>query len=184
MLNLQALNQLNPLWIVRKLDELRWKKDYKFNFSSYSILEIGPYYNPTFSGDNVRYFDVYDRDEILRRAREKGANERDVPACIHFLSPTADLSIVSGTYDIIFASHCIEHQPDLISHLNQVSKLLSDGGVYIVRAPDKRYCFDYYSPPTELSDVIAAFEEKRTIHSLNSILRNRVYKTHNKSVLH
>ncbi len=47
---------------------------------------------------------------------------------IEYLSPTGDLTIVNRRFHAVLSSHCIEHQPDLIRHLQHVAALLDPGG--------------------------------------------------------
>jgi predicted SAM-dependent methyltransferase len=55
-------------------------------------------------------------------------------------------------FDIAFSSHVIEHTLDFIKHLNQVCDILKNNGHYFLFVPDKRYCFDYFSPESTMPD--------------------------------
>ncbi|MFG7489383.1 methyltransferase domain-containing protein [Methylorubrum rhodesianum] len=114
------------------------------------ILEIGPFTKPVIRGPRVKYFDVLDRKGLVERAKSIGFEMNGVVE-IDYVSPIGNLEIVpSCSFDCVFSSHCIEHQPDLIRHLNHVSRILRDGGRYYLIVPDKRYCFDHFleaSPP-------------------------------------
>jgi predicted SAM-dependent methyltransferase len=149
------------------------------------ILEIGPFYTPMQKGDNVKYFDVLDREQLVERAKKLELSYKvdNIPH-IDFVSPTADLTIVDEKFDAIFSSHVIEHQFDLIDHLQKASNLLSDGGKYYLIIPDKRYCFDHYQQTSTIADVIIAHREKRKKHSLKNVLEHRAFLTHNVSVDH
>lgn len=150
------------------------------------ILEVGPYHSPVVRGDNVRYFDIFSTKELKQRAsqdRNPKVTPDTVPD-IHYHDPNGDLSTIPDKFDIIFSSHCLEHQPDLIGHLNQVYGLLNPGGQYFICAPDKRYCFDHYRPTSTLGEVVEAHSEKRTRHSLKSLIDQSAYTTHNDATRH
>jgi hypothetical protein len=148
-----------------------------------SVLEIGPFFRPALRGPNVRYFDVLDRPALVSRAESIGRPTDTIPE-IDFVSPTGDLRVVDQAFDAAFSAHCLEHQPDLVSHLKQVAALLPDGGRYYLIIPDKRYCFDHYLPVTSVADVLDAHERELEVHSLKSIVNGRSMTTHNHCVEH
>jgi len=148
------------------------------------VLEIGPYCQPTIRGPNVRYFEVLDSAGLVARAASLGFHGAVAPY-IDYVSPTGDLSIVEDSaFDFVFSSHCIEHQPDLIRHLNQVARILRPNGRYILIIPDKRYCLDHYIAPSTVADVIQAGHERRITHTLGSIVTESSLLTHNDTERH
>jgi SAM-dependent methyltransferase len=150
---------------------------------SANVLEIGPFCNPLLRGPNVSYFDVLSQDELITRARLIGLDAAEVPY-IDFVSPTSDLSIVNRHFDVVVSSHCLEHQPDLVSHLQDVGRLLRPGGAYFLLVPDKRYCFDHYIPLSSLAEIMIARHERRKAHTLRSVIEHRALITHNDSLRH
>jgi len=148
-----------------------------------STLEIGPFAYPSLSGPSVSYFDVLDQGRLKARARALGMREDLVPR-IEFVSPDGDLSIVDTRFSVVFSSHVIEHQPDLIRHLEQVRNILSTGGYYALVIPDCRYCFDHFISPSNVGEVLQAHEEPRRLHTLASVIEHRALLTHNDPVAH
>ncbi len=148
-----------------------------------SVLEIGPFFNPVLSGSNVSYFDIMNQQGLIDRAKSIGQSFKKVPK-ISFISLTGDLSVVDKKFDAVISSHCIEHQPDLINHLNQVSNILNDGCIYYLIIPDKRYCFDHFIPPTHIANVIQASVDCRRTHTLASVIEHRALTTHNDCIRH
>jgi SAM-dependent methyltransferase len=146
-------------------------------------LEIGPFCSPSLRGPNIRYFDVLDRAGLTQQALRYNFPSPDPPE-IDYVSPTGDLSVVQETFDCVFSSHCIEHQPNLISHLNNVSNVLPDRGRYFLVIPDKRFCFDHFRCETTVAAVIGAHVEARTAHTAKGILEHRLLMTHNDPVRH
>jgi SAM-dependent methyltransferase len=147
-----------------------------------SILEIGPFTNPAITDlPKIKYFDVMDRAGLIDRAKAIGyPYERAV--AIDYVSPTADLSAITETFDVVFSSHCIEHQPDLINHLAHISRILKQGGAYLLVIPDRRYCFDHFIADTTLEKVVAA--RGRKVHTLESVIEHRAHTTHNDVARH
>jgi SAM-dependent methyltransferase len=144
-------------------------------------LEIGPYFHPVVKGPNARYFDVFDTEELKKRADEdpNPIVMSDTVPVMHYWDPHGDISIIPETFVEIFSSHCLEHQPDLVSHFEKVYDLLKPGGRYIAFVPDKRFCFDHFGPYSSVGDVLQAFAEKRTRHTLASLVNLIAGGTHN-----
>lgn len=148
-----------------------------------SVLEIGPFASPTIIGENVKYFDLCDSAELSRRASAAGCVKTLAPH-IHYVSSDGDLSVVTETFSCVFSSHCIEHQPDLVRHLNQVENLLDRSGKYYLVVPDKRYCFDCAFDETSLEEIKQAHEEKRTRHTVQTVVEHRAFVSHNDPLRH
>ena len=146
-------------------------------------LEIGPFCFPVLKGPDVSYFDVLDRDNLIARAGNVGFDPISVPV-IDFVSPSGDLGIVDTTFRSVVSSHCLEHQPDLIGHLQQVERILAPRGRYFALVPDKRYCFDHFIPPSTVAGVIDAHVERRDRHRVQSVIEHRALTTHNDTVRH
>lgn len=142
---------------------------------------MGAFTRPCIRGPHVKYFDVLNREELVKRAEEIGYRFDDAPY-IDFVSPTGDLSVVDKQFAVCFSSHCVEHQPDLIEHFNRVEEILLPGGKYALVIPDKRYCFDHFIPESSIADVLDA--RGRHVHTLGNIVRHRALVTHNDAVRH
>jgi SAM-dependent methyltransferase len=149
-----------------------------------SVLEIGPFDQPIMRGTNVKYFDVMDQQALIARARECGRKQEGCPH-IDYVSDRGDLTVITQEkFDGVISSHCIEHQPDLIRHINQVFTVLRPGGRYYVIVPDKRFVFDYHMPLTRTSEVLAAHAEAREVHTTASIIAHHAETTHNSPLRH
>lgn len=148
-------------------------KDYIATFDS--VLEIGPFNTPLASGKNVRYLDVLDAIQLRQRATTLGLDPSGCPERIHYLG---DIFDIDETFDVVVSSHCIEHQPDLIHHLQGVAKVLRPGGDYLLYVPDKRYCFDHFIPESTVAEAIQAHRERRISHILRSVIEHHALNTH------
>lgn len=149
-----------------------------------SVLEIGPAHNPCFTGPHVKYFDVQDSDGLRERALTHNENPKGTPGKIDYVSPTGDLGIVRETFDAVFSSHAIEHQPDLIKHLVEVDRVLAPGGAYFVICPDKRYCFDRHIPASTIGEVLEAHLTQRQTHRMADFIDAMSMSSHNDPARH
>jgi SAM-dependent methyltransferase len=147
------------------------------------LLEIGPFTRPVFRGPNARYFDVMDRQRLVARAQIQNY-ETDIAVDIDYVSPVGDLSVVTETFDYVLSSHVIEHQPDLIQHLNHVARILRKGGLYYLMVPDKRYCFDHFIDESVIGEVRLAHRDQRRTHCFKSVYEHLVMTTHNNAIDH
>ncbi|WP_422133026.1 hypothetical protein [Endozoicomonas sp. ALD040] len=119
------------------------------------VLEIGPFTTPQLKGDTVSYADVLNTDDLIKRARDIGFSTQDIPI-IDYVIDNLSLSKIATRFECVFSSHNIEHQPDLISHLQEVYNLLSDKGRYYLVVPHCSFCFDATLPPTKISEIFNA----------------------------
>jgi hypothetical protein len=127
-------------------------------------LEIGPLHAPRFPRDRypkVRYVDHAPTEEL----RHKYAT--DAYMADH-LDEIVEVDVVwsggrrlaeaagSKSIDWVFASHVIEHAPDMIGWLHEVGEVLDEGGRLYLAIPDKRLCFDVNRDLTTMADLVDA----------------------------
>ena len=149
------------------------------------ILEIGPGHKPCFTGANVRYFDALSADELrARAARFTDESAERTPEQIHYLLKDTALAGIPETFDIVFSSHAIEHQPDLLSHINTCAGLLNPGGALMAIVPDRRFTFDRTIPASTIGDILEAFTLKRETHRIADIIDAHCLTAHNNPVEH
>jgi SAM-dependent methyltransferase len=148
------------------------------------ILEIGPGYNPVApksAGWNTHVVDHASRDEL--RAKYAGAPVN--VDCIQNVDSIWDdgplhkaiQSDLHGKFDLLIASHVLEHLPDLVGFLASAAILLKPDGAISLAIPDKRYCFDYFKPLSTTGDVLDAFRAQRTRHTFRSNWNHVAYAT-------
>lgn len=151
--------------------------------SDSDALEIGPFCSPLLRGPRAHFFDVLTTVELRARGVQLGIDPANAPN-IDFVSPVGDLSIIDQSFDNVISSHCIEHQPDLVIHLQHVARILRSCGRYFVLVPDKRFCFDALIPESSVAEVLDAHAEQRTVHRLQSVIEHRALTTHNDCKAH
>jgi predicted SAM-dependent methyltransferase len=151
-------------------------------------LEIGPFLNPLIYGNNVKYFDVLDLEHLKERAAKIGYPAvRPVP--IDYVDPTGNLRNIPDkhAFGMVVGSHMLEHQLDIVRHLQAVQDLLKPGGYYAIIVPDKRYCFDHFIPESSIADFLDDYRTMRYFsraHSLKSVIEHRALTTHNDAKKH
>lgn len=137
-------------------------------------LEIGPSHNPIAPkkrGFNVHILDHASAQELRTKYQGHGVNLDNIEDVDYVWAgqPLPELIGRSACYDWIIASHVIEHVPDFVSFLQQCETLLRHDGVLSLVIPDKRYCFDYFSPPTTTGNVLDAWAERRVRPSAGQV---------------
>ena len=145
-------------------------------------LEIGPFCRPLVRGNAVRYLDRLDAAGLRARAIQLGMDPTGCPERIDFLGGIDEVEPAS--FDAVVASHSIEHQPDLVRHLEAVARALTANGRYYLVIPDKRFCFDHFLGESTIADILDAFEEERTVHRLGSVVEHAALVTHNDPARH
>ena len=125
-------------------------------------IEIGPSHDPIApkrEGFRVHVIDHMSREQLRHKFSGPGHpgvvidNIEEVDFVWHG-ERYADLTGRTNFYDWIIGSHLIEHTPDLVRFLEDCDALLKDNGVLSLVIPDKRYCFDRFSPITGLARVV------------------------------
>jgi hypothetical protein len=112
-------------------------------------LEIGALNNPFFEPKlypNLKFIDVFSTEQLKQNYKEHPDVDINTIVNIDYVwKGQKYIELIPDVkFEQVFSSHNIEHQPNLIEYLNNISSVLkSDGLVYIV-IPDKRYCFDHY----------------------------------------
>jgi len=136
------------------------------------ILEIGGGYNPRYL--KSRYRNAFHLDHCnTAELRAKYAAMPEVAHHVHriqevdFVFAGAPIETVIPAdlrFDVIYGSHVLEHQVDLIGHLQSLEKLLAPGGRVIEIIPDYRRCFDVLRYPSVTSDALVVHMKQPPIH--------------------
>jgi len=129
------------------------------------ILELGPSVSPMAprsAGWDVTVIDHATQEELIEKYRnDPNVNVSNIEKVdyvwhggpIHELVPADQL----GSYDVLIASHVIEHLPDPIGFMTSAQKLLHpERGMVALAVPDKRWCFDYLKQVSSTGQFLAA----------------------------
>lgn len=136
------------------------------------ILEIGGGYNPRYlktQNPNVYHLDHCSTDELRAKfaADPNVANRVGNIQPIDFIftgTPIETLMPPGLKFDLIYGSHVLEHQVDLITHLQSLENLLKPGGRVVEMIPDLRTCFDALRYPSVTSDALVVHLKRPAIH--------------------
>ena len=148
-------------------------------------LEIGPLDKPRFakSAYRVRYVDHASRDDLVAKyaADEAMRGHLDDIVDVDFVwSGETTLASAVGEaapFQWVFASHVMEHAPDLIGWMREIGDVLVDGGLLCLAVPDKRLCFDVNRGLTEIGDLVDAH-----LRGLRAPGYRQIYDFHSKIV--
>jgi hypothetical protein len=137
------------------------------NLAGSSILEVGPLYRPFVLKDECDAIYVDHTDTESLRAKYRDDPKFDVATIVDVDAVWGEktlLQCLDGRHvDYVIASHVIEHVPDVITWLSELSSVLKDSGQIRLVIPDKRYTFDFLRQETEFHDLADAYLRKTRI---------------------
>lgn len=129
-------------------------------------LEIGPSFRPLLpksAGYKIQVADHANAEDLRTKYREVPGAAEQIEEVDYVISDTLASAVGPETrFDYIIASHVIEHVPDLIRFLTDCEQILTPNGKLSLAIPDMRFCFDAARSITGASDVIRAFDERKT----------------------
>lgn len=120
------------------------------------ILEIGPLNQPFFSKNefDVYYADIKGTDEVKERYSYLN-DESNIVSIDYVITDTYENTFKDEgiKFDYVFLSHVLEHIPDPISFLLDISTVLSANGKICLLLPDKEFTFDHYRENSSFIDM-------------------------------
>jgi len=163
-----------------------WKEDFTYDrmemlrkglLKSQKIIEIGPLNNPIApkrEGWLAYSIDHASQEELRAKYKVDNSVDPNLIEPVDFVWTTGSLSDAvplehQGTFDVLIASHVIEHFPDLVAFLQAAETLTKADGCVVLAIPDKRVCFDYYRPVSTIGDVMEAHHQQRVRHSRKTL---------------
>lgn len=146
------------------------------------ILEIGPAHNAIFpkrEGFRTRTVDYLDREGLIDRYRDfPNYSPDDIEEVDYVLAPGAAMAdVIEDRFDLVMASHVIEHTTSMIDFLNECTRLLAPGGVLALVVPDHRYCFDRFRERASLSRVVDASYAPPAVHTPGAVIEEKLNAT-------
>jgi SAM-dependent methyltransferase len=138
------------------------------------VLEIGPAHNailPKREGFNTRNVDYLDREGLVDKYRDfKQYNMADIEDVDYVIPAGSSMSdVIEDRFDVVLASHVLEHTTSLVHFVNDCTDLLAEGGVLSLVVPDKRFCFDRFRERSSLGRVIDAYHNPQPVHSRGTL---------------
>lgn len=128
-------------------------------------LELGPLYSPIVlkSEANIYYIDHMSAEGLRKKYKGHPFDVNEIVDVDYVVGGSTLRKILKGEeFDYVIASHVIEHIPDVISWLQDISSVLKIGGILSLVVPDKRYTFDISRDVSRPSEIIGAYLDKQT----------------------
>ena len=159
---------------VRSRLETRREFVFRTSHPGCRILEIGPAHNsilPKRDGYDTRIVDYLDRSGLVEKYRDFRQYSPDSIEDVDYVLPAgAHLSnVIDERFQLVLASHVLEHTISLIDFLNDCSRLLAPGGVVTFVVPDHRYCFDRFRERSSIARVIDTALAPPSVHTIGTL---------------
>lgn len=138
-------------------------------------LEIGLLSKPIVTKEqadgNIRYVDYASAETLREILKDEALIATDAIIDVDLLwGDRTLLDLLAGEQvDYIIASYVIEHVPDMIGWLKELSEVLRDDGMLSLAIPDKRYTFDFIRELTSPRQLILPYLLQRLLLQLASI---------------
>ena len=138
------------------------------------ILEIGPAHNailPKRDGFDAKVVDYLDRAGLVEKYRDfRQYSPEDIEDVDYVLPAGASMSdVIDERFELVLASHVLEHTISLIDFLNDCARLLAPGGVVTLVVPDHRYCFDRFRERSSIGRVIDVAGAPPSVHTIGTL---------------
>lgn len=170
--------QNNTYHVPRSILERRAFVESHVDVSSTKILEIGamdtPLYRPHEA--DIRFLDWYSTSELESFLEGNPRRKADQVVDVDFAIKKKRFSTdVPEKFDLVIASHVIEHIPDVVAWIQEIENVLTPSGRVFLAVPDRRYTFDIVRQETDAVDLIRCYDEDLEIASYYQILRDLYY---------
>lgn len=130
------------------------------NVATMRGLEIGALNNPVITRDMgpVDYVDRASTEDLHKwYAADSAVEVSQIVRVDHVWGEQTLFECVgSQRYDYVVASHVIEHVPDLLGWLSEISAVVVEGGVVAFAVPDKRVTFDIIRRTSSEAEMVEA----------------------------
>ena len=172
--------QGSPMEVTR-LDGTREDKALALVNREMTILEIGPSFRPIAcrsAGWRSYSLDHASQEELREKYRGSHPIENIKPVDFIWRSGALEDTVppeFHGTFDVVIASHVIEHFPDPVGFYLSAAMILKAGGLVSLVVPDKRLTFDFFKPVSVTSDLLNVHAQGRTRHSRKTAFDNLAY---------
>lgn len=120
------------------------------------ILEIGPLQTPLFRKNqaNIYYADIRDTDSIKERFKgDDKVNNNEVIPIDFVIKESYKKTLGDIKFDYIISNNVLEHIPNPISFLLDLSEVLNEKGKVGFLIPDKNYSIDFYRENSSFVDL-------------------------------
>lgn len=121
-------------------------------------IEFGPLNAPLPVGKraNVRYADRYSNEFMLER---HDGIPKDLKPLTYITSLETCEGIPDASQDFIIANHVIEHLENPILAIENMLRILKEGGIVFLAIPDRRYTFDFDRELTTFEHLLRDYQD-------------------------
>ena len=140
-------------------------------------LEIGPLTNPIVTPQDlndlgeIHYLDHLSTQDLKNKYADDKSVEVEKIVDVDFVCSDADIKKAVGglNFDYVVASHVIEHSPNMLQFLSDLSSILKEGGTLFLLIPDKRFTFDIDRPETTFGTLLERYLLKDINPSVSAV---------------
>lgn len=132
------------------------------NLKSGTGLELGPLTSPVVkkSEGDIYYLDHMSQADLRKKYKNEPVDLDKIVPVDYVLKSSLKDTVGKKKFDYVIASHVIEHIPDTVSWLHDVSSILNPGGILSLVIPDKRFTFDIERNVSQPTEVISSYIDK------------------------
>lgn len=121
------------------------------------VLEIGALHNPLFKKNDydVYYADILSTNELKERFSYFRPELIERIVSVDYVLKDSYYDTFKGTdmkFDYIVSSHVLEHMPNPIDYLFDITTILNENGKVCLLLPDKEFTFDHYRENSSIAD--------------------------------
>lgn len=89
---------------------------------------------------------------------------------VQYISEATNLNcFADATYDFIISSNCLEHIANPLKALEELIRVIKDGGLLLLVLPKKDFCFDRKRPVSTFAHLLADYENGTTESDLTHL---------------
>ena len=126
---------------------------------------------PKRDGFQTKNVDYIDREGLVEKYREfKQYSPDDIEDVDYVIPAGASMAdVIHDRFDLVLASHVLEHSISLIDFINDCTDLLTPDGVLSLVVPDHRYCFDRFRERSSIGRVIDTSINLPQVHTVGTM---------------
>jgi SAM-dependent methyltransferase len=149
------------VWINSKAKSRQEFINKYLDIYSVKILEIGAFASPTFEqpNHNIKFMDWSSTEELIQTLKDNPEKAQKVVEVNYAIKDKSFANHIQEKFDLVIANHVVEHIPDLITWLQNISQVLNEKGFVFLAVPHKDYTFDKIRYLTSLAQVIRNYHE-------------------------
>ncbi len=160
ILTMKAITSDKPSFISIKSEKIQQRRQYIKkvikNLLEAEVLEIGAFDQPTFtkSDTNIYYCDYFSKEELAKNHSSiKPQRAKNAVAVDYVIKGESYSECINKKFDLVIANHVIEHIPNIIKWLQDISLILKKDGFLFLTIPHKEYTFDKLRAVTSLKEL-------------------------------